>query len=178
MKIRPDKAEQIRAILSHFFIGKDGWADAHLRPGQRTEDVAYEDLFTVDEQDVLAYVRSHGWDSRVVRQLEAMPTDPEQVSWDWRFFLLPPREGLWICGRRVDTERRSSPYEMWEFGSRDAMERFVVRDLMEAQRNLWGRGPVLDDASLKMPSGGPEGGLWGRVARWLTNSNRIDRDQT
>lgn len=139
----PDERSQIKAILSYFFVGQDPWAKSKLRAGQGLSDVPYDQVFSVSEDDVAEYVRQHGWDARVVHRIQSLPDDPEKVSWDWRFFILPPHEGRWSCGRRVDTERRSSPYELWRFPSEDEMLRFIVHDLVEEQKRLWGRRPVV-----------------------------------
>jgi hypothetical protein len=133
-----DQIAQIRAILSHVYVGQDPWARTKLRGAQSLSDVDYAAVFSVQEDDVIRYVEQHGWDGRTVRAIPALPPEPEAVSWDWRFFLLPAQAGRWTCGRRVDTERRSDPYDLWSFDSEEAMVRFIVRDLIDEQKRFWG----------------------------------------
>jgi hypothetical protein len=138
-----EELSQIRAILSYFYVGQDPWAKSKLHTGKTLSDVHYDQVFTVSENDVIAYVRQYGWDRRVVCPIESLPDNPEKVSWDWRFFVLPEREGKWTCGRRMSIERRASPYEQWQFPSEEEMVRFIVHDLVEEQRRLWGPRPVV-----------------------------------
>ncbi|HLO96515.1 MAG TPA: hypothetical protein VK195_19560 [Burkholderiaceae bacterium] len=131
----PPKEAQIRAILSYFFIGQDGWPDASQEIRNST---SFQDFFSVNEDDVYRYVTAHGWDGRVVRELPFRPHDPEGISWNWRFFFTREPDGSWTCGRRNDPERGADPISYWSFASREAMDRFIVHDLFLAQQSLWG----------------------------------------
>jgi hypothetical protein len=51
---------QIKAILSHVFVGADGWVDKALPEGASIDVVRYEEIFRVSEEDVYDFVQEFG----------------------------------------------------------------------------------------------------------------------
>lgn len=139
-----NQTSQIRAILSWFYIGQDSWARSQLPKGESFSEVAYEQVFNVTEDDVLAYVHRFGWDDRTVASLDGMPRYQSEVSLNWRFFVVKNSGAGWVCGRAKDMERSNVPFDIWTFSTQEDMERFMARDFIEEQMRLWGPRPKIN----------------------------------
>lgn len=136
--------DQIRRLLSAGWKFPNSeavvWASRKLgRPVKSVDEVTFDELFDVREDDILGYVRVHGWDETMVRAVNELPA-PDDAGLEW--LLLPTDGSRWPLARFGSLDRNL--WNEWTFASEEERARFVIRELVQAERSRWGPKTIIE----------------------------------
>lgn len=135
MKINISKIQQIKTILASSKSGLDGWNERYLPPGKNTKDFKYEEIFTINEQDVYSFVIANGWDERVVLYVEKLPDPKNPESMFYDYMILPFDSGKYKLVHFGSYDRQL--WLHWDFTSQEELFRFIIQELFKIQRCFW-----------------------------------------
>ncbi len=132
------KQAQIAGLLSGYLMGIDGWRAKYLGSGVRTADVPFSAVFTVKPAEVVEHVMQHGWDRRYVKTFDELPSSSPEDDANVFGFVGQAQDGGWEVMLPLDQERHSDRFRTLRFDSQLSMVRWVVDQLMDAQRARYG----------------------------------------
>lgn len=164
---KPDPLEQAKIILApRWRFNNDvatKWASKVLKcPIHRVDDVKFDDLFDITEEDIYRFVLEHGWDEETVRTVENLP-NPNEVGLEW--LILPKKDDRWTLARFGSFDRNL--WNKWDFASEEERTRFIIHDLFERERSRWGPQQIIEVPNYSPPTENTGGSLLERLKKWF-----------
>jgi hypothetical protein len=147
-KVNISKELQIKWILIEHLWGSDN-QDQHMPSSfVSKKDFEFEDIFSIDENDVYHFVQKHSWDSRIVKYADKLP-DPYKSGLFYGYIMLPKKENKFLLATFGSFERNL--WDEWNFSTEEERDRFIIHRLFETQRGFWGKKPTPQEYGFVQP---------------------------